>query len=804
MTSTTTDLVATRLRLAATRQFAEPGAGEARRAALASDTATRLSTLWAEVVGPGASGLALAAVGSQGRRDAGPLSDLDLILVYQRRAATAEQVAETAERLWYPLWDSGIRLDHSVRTVQECRSVAESDLAAAIGLLDLALVAGDDEVVAAARATAAHDWRATARRRLPELLEQQRVRHLRHGDLGQSVEPELKEARGGLRDMLLLRALTSAWLADRRHGPVDAAYSRLLDVRDALHVVTGRGRDRLVREEQDAVAALLGLASADDLLTEVSQAGRVISHALEGTARRAGQSQRARVLRTGPRRPRLRPLGYGLFEHDGEVVLGGSRPSTDPLLALRAAVVAARCGLPIAPATLTTLAEIEPMPLPWPPEAVALLGDLLAAGPGLIQVWEGLDQAGVVAQWLPEWAAVRSRPQRSPVHRHTVDRHLIETVVIAGSLVRRVARADLLLLAALLHDIGKVAGARDHSAEGAQIAHRILVRLGLAPRDREVVVRLVREHLTLIELATRRDVADPATLEAAMAAADHDPEVFEMLAALTEADASAAGPLAWTDWRARLLGGLVAAVEARLTARRLPGAGSADPEEPEEREDPESRAAVALPGESSSERAAILARAQEGTPTVRLHIEGPVAHLDIVDRDRVGLFADTAGLLAAYGLVVRAAMISTVEGAAVDRWTVESPSGDLPSTEELVRALRRLGAGDRAPLAALDRRAGAAPRALLGGAGQARAFVVPDASADALVVEVRAQDRPGLLRDLGQAVAGLGLAVRSAHISTHAGQTLDTLYLTRSTGGAVDPALAAQAVAAIIDTCGAR
>ncbi|XVX19202.1 [protein-PII] uridylyltransferase [Actinomycetota bacterium] len=800
MTSTPTDLVATRLRLAATRQFAEPGAGESRRAALASDTATRLATLWADVVGPGASGMALGAVGSQGRRDAGPLSDLDLVLLYQRRAATPEQVAETAQRLWYPLWDSGIRLDHSVRTVQECRTAAESDLTAAIGLLDLALVAGDDEVVAAARATVAHDWRATARRRLPELLEQQRVRHLRHGDLGQSVEPDLKEGGGGLRDMLVLRALTSAWLADRPHGPVDAAYARLLDVRDALHVVTGRGRDRLVREEQDAVAALLGLTSADDLLTEVSQAGRTISHALEGTARRAGQSQRARILRPGPRRPRLRPLGYGLFEHDGEVVLGAHRGAArDPLLALRTALVAARCGLPIAPATLATLAEIEPMPLPWPQEAVDLLGDLLAAGPGLIQVWEGLDQAGVVGQWLPEWAAVRSRPQRSPVHRHTVDRHLIETVVIAASLVRRVARPDLLLLAALLHDIGKVAGARDHSLEGATVADRVLVRLGLPPRDRDVVVRLVREHLTLMELATRRDVDDPATLEAAIASAGGDPEEFAMLAALTEADASAAGPLAWTDWRARLLGRLVEAVERRFEAGEVPPAvgGAARSAVPER------AAASVVPEGSSAEREAILAAARAGRPAVWLRTEGPMTRVDIADRDRVGLFADTAGLLAAYGLVVRAAVIGTHEGAALDRWTVESPSGDLPSAEELVRALTRLGNGDRAPLAVLDRRTPGPPRALLGGAGQARAFIVPDASADALVVEVRAQDRPGLLRDLGQTVASLGLAVRSAHISTHAGQTLDTLYLTRPAGGVPDPALAAQVVARIIDTCGA-
>ena len=576
MSTPSSEIGSRRLDLAGTRDFAVAGAGPARRAALSAFNRDWLAEVWRSATG-GAQieGIALAAVGSIGRGDAGPLSDYDLVLLHSERSMPGKELTALADRIWYPIWDAGVRLDHSVRTVTQCRQVAAADLTAAVGLLDLAPIAGDEQLVAAARSTVAHDWRGNARKRLPQLVEAVASRHQRQGDLAQSIEPELKEAHGGLRDMTVLSAMAEAWLADRPHGGVDAAHALLLDVRDAVHVVTGRGRDRLGREEHDAVAALLGHDDADDLLTAVSSAGRYIAYAIDGTLRRAGQSQRARTLRVGPRRPQMTPLGHGLFASDGEVVLGSARlAETDEGMPMRAGVVAARAGLPIAPATLDNLARHAPTPsVPWPTPLRDLFGDLLASGPGLVTVWEGLDQVGVVDLWLPEWAAVRSRPQRSAVHRHTVDRHLIETVVRAAGLVRRVSRPDLLLVAALLHDIGKVRGAHDHSVVGAELVGTIVTRWGFPPRDVEVLVTLVREHLTLIELATRRDHQDPATVDAAIAAVGGDREVFEMLLALTEADASAAGPAAWTDWRATLLDQLAVAVRDRLDGPARFGSG---------------------------------------------------------------------------------------------------------------------------------------------------------------------------------------------------------------------------------------
>ena len=334
------DVTQKRLDLAGTRSFAAAGAGQARRAALADFARTWLAQRWDEAAqGMPSAGLALAAVGSVARGDAGPLSDYDLVLLHDGRGLSQKDLDAFADRLWYPMWDSGTKIDHSVRTVAQCRQVAGADLSAAVGLLDLVHVAGDEALVSAARSSVAHDWRGNARKRLPEMIDAVTTRHTRMGDCAHLLEPDLKEARGGLRDMTVLLALAEAWLADRPHGGVDAAHELLLDVRDAVHVVTGRGRDRLGREDHDAVAALLGHPDADDLLTAVSDAGRLIAYALDGTVRRAGQSQRARTLRVGPRRPQMTPLGHGLFASDGEVVLGSARlAETDDGMALRAAV----------------------------------------------------------------------------------------------------------------------------------------------------------------------------------------------------------------------------------------------------------------------------------------------------------------------------------------------------------------------------------------------------------------------------------------------------------------------------------
>ena len=735
-----------------------------------------LVELYADAAGP-ATGVALACVGSLARHELGPRSDLDLVLLHDGRQGRS--LDALSERLWYPLWDARVKLDHSVRTPAECTEVASQEVSAGVGLLDLRVVAGDADLVSGARTSLITAWRTNARKRLPELLASLDERLATSGDAAYLLEPDLKEARGGFRDMTMLRALAATWLTDRPHSGVAEPYGRLLDVRDALHVTSGRPLDRLLAGEVDEVGRLLGYDEPDDLHRAVSLAARHVGHAVDLTVRAARQAvPQRRVLGfvRRERRPEYRRAEHGLIVHAGEVGLERPEAADSPLAGLRAGALAASEGLLLSPVTAENLgARVRPLPDPWPEPAREAWLTMLSAGPGLLPVWEALDLAGCIPCWLPEWADVRARPQHNPVHRHTVDRHSVQTVVEAHRHLTRVERPDLLLLAALLHDIGKVPGAgADHPAVGAPVARRVVARMGLADADADLVELLVREHLTLAELATRRDHADPATQDALVAAVQGRSDVLDLLRYLTEADARAAGPTAWSPWRASLINSLADHVEGLL--------------------------------EGSGERVDVrqlvdlgLARSVQldGRPRVVLEPRTGGVQLMVAARDRLGLFSETAGLLASHGLQVRAAVLHTVADVAVNTWRVDKDVvPDLPDPALLVQQLERLETGDRTVLRAIRRREARADPTREG--VEVNVEPVGGASDTAAVVEVRTGDRPGLLYALGDALSQAGLSIRSAHVATLAGQAIDTFYLTEPDGSRPSSLREQEALAALV------
>ncbi|GAA4947805.1 [protein-PII] uridylyltransferase [Actinoplanes utahensis] len=682
-------------------------------------------------------GVSLIAVGGLGRRDCAPYSDLDLVLVHNGTAG----IDRIASALWYPIWDARLGLDHSVRTLPEALSVAHDDVKVALGLLDARHVAGDATLSAELIAATSDLWRRTAVRLMPQLRELTAARWTRHGELAFLLEGDLKEASGGLRDVTLLRGVGRAGIADMRPA-VRAAYLRLLDTRDALHLAVGRRVDRLVAQERKAVADLLDIDDPDNLLRRVSGDARTVAHAVDD-AWRAIDRLRGGRRRGGP--PGLpssrRPVARDVVEQDGELVLARTAigPVPDPSLSLRVAAAAAVVQLPIARATSEWLAAFcPPLPTPWPPAARAALVSLLGSGPGLLPAWETCDRYGLIDAWLPEWARMRGLPQHHPIHRYTLDRHLVQTAYEATTHTREVDRPDLLLIGAFLHDVGKGLPG-DHSIVGAPIAADIATRLGLPPADVATIEKMVRLHLLLPDVAARRDLSDPKTISA-VAEAVGDPATLDLLHALARADSRATGPAAWSDWKGRLLAELVAKVHTALDTGALPQPPEPDPE--------------LLDGDL------------------------PVVHLDgdrvaVAAADRRGLLAGVAACLAMHRLDVVAANTITVDGRAIVEFYTSPRYGSPYDPVALTADLRRVGAGD----VSVTQRVRARAMSARGGTASPRVVWQRDVATDAVVLELRAADSPGLLYRVTHALDEAGAEIRAARISTLGSDVVDAFYL---------------------------
>lgn len=751
----------------------------------------------------GARGSALLAVGGYGRRQMSPGSDIDLLLVHDGHDPMG--AAGDFEELLYPLWDAHLAVGHAIRTIDECRAEATPDVGSLTALLTARRLRGSERLTGDVRAIASAMVGRDPTAFLEALDEWRMRRRLRFGSVGDALEPDVKEAVGGLRDLQLLEWIEAAVPKDARAvllDPVERRWVRdgrrsVLIVREAMQRESGERANRLVADSQGAVAAALGYVAAergnggawapeDLLLRDLLLGGRRVAMATSGAM------DRARAL------------------------IGGAMPVTSAAIGERAGPLSAAAraieeGRDPSHASLARTRAIRRSR--WPaPERDALV-EVLASGDRGSEWLLLIDAMDVLPAMVPGWGDVRGRPQRDPFHSHPVDVHLLRAAAEMARILRRpddpfAANATAVvdnvaapLLGALLHDMGKI-GRASHVPIGVSVAGSVLTRLGTRSDVADDVLFLVREHLLLADTATRRNLSDE-DLIVRVAATVGDGRRLAMLYLLTLADAAATGPHAQTPWRLGLVKELVAKVDAvferglidrrQATAvqdaegamRQVLGDQNGTLVDRFLADVPTSYLTTVHP-EDARDHMELVVPAPSGEDVRMRHRPGDVegTHVVVVaTADRPGLLA---ALTAAFALsrlsILSARAFTTASGAALDEFVVRGAAGDeLADTwdrlrEDLSDAARGSGrTADRVQAARAQYRPSRRRSPI-----EVRVDV--DGSQPSTVVEVETTDRLGLLSDLARAFADLGLDVNSARVATYGPRVVDVFYVTTADG----------------------
>ena len=723
--------------------------------------------------GTATSGIALVAVGGYGRAELCPQSDIDVMLVHDRRV----EISAIAERIWYPVWDQELHLGHSVFTVRDALALGADDLDTATSLLSARLVAGDPSPAANLAAGAIGRWRKRSPQVLWQVADRVEQRHEKAGDNAFRPEPDLKEGRGGLRDVHALRWAEAAHevLFDEDGAMLDEAYAILLDARVELQRLTGRPANVLASEHQPAVASAMGVSSPGELMARIAEAARTIAWTSDDAWRRlavATQASRGHGIRRriGPRGQAA--AGAGLRVGNAEVFVEEDVDAADPVLVLRAAATAARHGAVIERSSLERLATAaSPWLESWNDATRLELIELLGSGPWAVRVIEGLDQRGVWGCVLPEWRPIRSRPQPGAFHDFTVDRHLLETVAAASRLAPQVVPAGSPA------DGGAVARHRSRD-RGTTMRRPALISpsasvngWGSRPTTSRPSGWLVEQHLLLRDVATRRDIDDPATTQQ-VASQVGTIDRLRLLAALTEADGLATSATAWDPWTAHLIARLVERVE-----HLLHGSGDAGG----------TVAAFPTPDQ--------LARLIDGER--RIEVDADV--VTVMTADRPGVFSRVAGVLALHGLDVLAAAAYSAEGRALAEFRVTDPFRDETPWPRVTADLELALDGRLALQARLSERVRTYAKRRPAVAGPAPTVSFDDrASEDATVIDVQAADAIGVLYRITQALAELDLDIRSARVQTLGERVHDAFYVRDRGGKIADPRTLAEIERAIV------
>jgi [protein-PII] uridylyltransferase len=787
--------------------------------------------------------IAVVATGGYGRGLLAPFSDVDLLFLRPfKRTAWGESVIEF---ILLMLWDLGLKVGHATRTVGECIRLAHEDLTIRTALLEARHVWGDaplaDELRARFRDEIA---RGTGKDFVAAKLAEREARHQRQGESRYLVEPNVKEGKGGLRDLQTLYWIGKylygvdepAALAGHgvftceEFGSFRAAEAFLWDVRCRLHCLAGRAEERLSFDLQPELARRMDFAGESVreaverfmrayflVAKDVGDLTRIFCAALE----EQNTKPRPQVSRLVAGFLKPRSAGDDLYVENGRLTARERAFRRDPCNLIRIFHFADEKRLDVHPRALRTITrslDLVTPALQEDREANGLFLAVLTSRHAPEWALRRMNEAGVLGRFVPAFGHAVALMQFNMYHHYTVDEHLIRAVGIlaaiergelkkdhplASELIGRVASREALFAAVFLHDIAKGLSG-DHSEIGAQVAQSLCPRWGLSDDQTEAVVWLVRNHLLMSDTAQRRDISDPKTVRDFVEKVQ-SPDRLRMLLILTVADIRAVGPGAWNAWKAQLLRDLYHEAEFVMSGHTsVTRSARADCVR--------DALALRLAAWPAEERAEALAyhhdsywlsfddaqlelharmRASAKRSVDRLAFDARtedvrgVCEITVCTPDHRGLFSQLAGAIAACGAsIVEARAFTGDDGFAFDVFSLQDedggPFGDPPRIAKLGRTIARAVSGSDFGPPASIRRLGARRAAVF----QVRPRVDFDneASATATVVEVEGRDRPGFLYDLCNAIYEEGLSISSARVATYGERAMDVFYLRNSFG----------------------
>ena len=783
--------------------------------------------------------IALVATGGYGRAELAPQSDIDLLfLLPYKQTPRGEQIVEY---MLYLLWDLGLKVGHATRSVEECLRQADRDFSIRTALLEARYLWGEKKLFETLR----HDFTqkflsGDGRDFVEAKLAERDARHQRMGDSRYVVEPNVKEGKGGLRDLqtlywiakYLFRVTDIAGMVDK--GVLTDSEARqfrraeqfLVTVRCQIHYLTGRPDDRLSFSLQREMAQQLNYADRQGSrgverfmkhyylhAKTVGDLTRIFVAALEDTRRR---KPRLRVLWES-----LRPRQLEGFRIDGQrlAVSGVDDFATDPVRFLRLFHVAQENDVDIHPATLRLITQnikLVDAKLRDNEEANRLFMAMMTSRKDPETTLRRLNEAGVFGRFIPDFGRVVAQTQHDMYHTYTVDEHTIRAIGIlsrieagdlkedhpvASEVVHKVLSRQVLYLAVLLHDIAKGRGG-DHSVLGAEVANHLGPRLGLDAAETETVAWLVRYHLAMSGTAFQRDLQDPKTI-ADFARLVQSPERLRLLLVLTVCDIRAVGPNVWNGWKAALLRQLYFSTEQVLSGGTLQGGRRsrvawAQAETAKlltdwsdaEKEALASRAGAAYwlsfepPALARHARLVRAAEAAGGPMRIehRVDSERSATELTIYTVDTHGLFARLAGAMAVSGATIVDAKIFTLNnGMALDTFWIQDLEGKpfaRPDRLARLQARIELALVNKLDIAGeLDRQRPNYPTRDQLFTVEPRVLIDNAASNNHTVLEINGRDRPGFLHVVTRALTGLNLQIASAHITTYGERAVDVFYV---------------------------